>query len=161
MKWSVSWDTLFHQHKPNYIVTITAPAEDETTSPPTKTLKRTPLFACSHVGGRGWGVVPHKKNDDILNIPYCRLLQPKTWSSYIKAIGYFNRFLSNSRCWFADAALRDKYDFQLCFIACVLIAIKTSAGMTVELDFVSKIVCQGYCTTPRSYQTWRWTFHVD
>jgi len=65
----------------------------------------------------------------------------------IKAIGYFDRFLSNSRCQFAEAALRDEYDFQLCFIACLFIAIKTCAGVTVELDFVSKIVCQGLYNT--------------
>lgn len=65
----------------------------------------------------------------------------------IKAIGYFDRFLSNSRCQSAEAALQAEYDFQLCFIACMFIAIKTCAGMRVDLNFLSEVVCQGLYDT--------------
>jgi hypothetical protein len=61
----------------------------------------------------------------------------------IKAIGYFDRFLSNSRCQSAGEALCDEYNFQLCFIACLFIAIKNCAGIIVELRFIKDVVCNG------------------
>eukprot|EP00970_Alexandrium_tamarense_P011030 scaffold2323_cov186-Alexandrium_tamarense.AAC.1 len=39
--------------------------------------------------------------------------------------------------------MHSKYDFQLIFITCLIIALKARAGMMVESDFVSATMCQG------------------
>jgi hypothetical protein len=61
----------------------------------------------------------------------------------IDAMSYFDRFLSNSFSPSAQTVLSNQYDFQLCFITCMLIAMKNYSGLSFELDFVSKIVCNG------------------
>ena len=61
----------------------------------------------------------------------------------IYAMGYMDRFLSNSCSPSAQTVLSNQYDFQLCFITCILIAMKNYSGLSVELDFASKIVCNG------------------
>jgi hypothetical protein len=38
--------------------------------------------------------------------------------------------------------MHSKYDFQLIFITCLIIALKARAGMMVESDFVSATMCQ-------------------
>jgi hypothetical protein len=62
----------------------------------------------------------------------------------ICAMGYLDRFLSNTCSRHKNLnALSNQYDFQLCFIACMLIAMKQYSGIKVELNFVSKVVCDG------------------
>jgi hypothetical protein len=61
----------------------------------------------------------------------------------IDAMSYFDRFLSNSFSPSAQTVLSNQYDFQLCFITCMLIAMKNYSGLSVELDFASKIICNG------------------
>jgi len=54
---------------------------------------------------------------------------------------YFDRFLCTpSRR--ARAAAASRREFQLAFIACVVIALKCRAGMKVEAAFVSETICQ-------------------
>ncbi|KAL9182214.1 hypothetical protein ACHAXT_012866 [Thalassiosira profunda] len=58
------------------------------------------------------------------------------------AASYFDRFAcTHSKR--AKAALRSRRDFQLAFIACLVVALKCRAGMQVDSDFVSGTVCQG------------------
>ncbi|KAL7460805.1 hypothetical protein ACHAXS_001247 [Conticribra weissflogii] len=57
------------------------------------------------------------------------------------AISYFDRFLdTNSKQ--AKMALLSKRIFQLSFISCLVIALKCRAGMVIDSDFVSGIICQ-------------------
>ncbi|KAL7475496.1 hypothetical protein ACHAW6_001411, partial [Cyclotella cf. meneghiniana] len=54
-----------------------------------------------------------------------------------------DRFLSNSICRRAKAALISRQEFQLCFITCLVIAIKNRGGMSVSSNFISKLLCHG------------------
>lgn len=58
------------------------------------------------------------------------------------AMSYFDRFMSTDSKR-AHAALVSRRDFQLAFIACLIIALKCRAGMQVDSDFVSDTICQG------------------
>jgi len=61
-------------------------------------------------------------------------------------MSYFDRFMgtyttsSNQR---AKSALLSRREFQLAFIACLILALKCRAGMQVDSDFVSDTICQG------------------
>mmetsp|Transcript_1828 Transcript_1828/g.3958 ORF Transcript_1828/g.3958 Transcript_1828/m.3958 type:complete len:338 (+) Transcript_1828:46-1059(+) len=57
------------------------------------------------------------------------------------AIAYFDRFLGTNSLQ-AMEALRSRRTFQLCFVACLIIALKCRAGMIVDADFVTDVVCQ-------------------
>ncbi|KAL3796876.1 hypothetical protein HJC23_008829 [Cyclotella cryptica] len=61
----------------------------------------------------------------------------------ITAMTYLDRFLANSRCRRANLALSSRQEFQLCFITCFIIAMKTRAGMNVGSHFISKHLCHG------------------
>eukprot|EP00578_Thalassiosira_sp_NH16_P017964 CAMPEP_0181107562 /NCGR_PEP_ID=MMETSP1071-20121207/17155_1 /TAXON_ID=35127 /ORGANISM="Thalassiosira sp., Strain NH16" /LENGTH=342 /DNA_ID=CAMNT_0023191091 /DNA_START=266 /DNA_END=1294 /DNA_ORIENTATION=- len=58
------------------------------------------------------------------------------------AMAYFDRFMSTDTKR-AHAALVSRREFQLAFIACLVIALKCRAGMQVDSDFVSDTICQG------------------
>ncbi|KAL7533554.1 hypothetical protein ACHAXR_005307 [Thalassiosira sp. AJA248-18] len=71
------------------------------------------------------------------------------------AMSYFDRFMMlctttttttstnyNSSSRRAKAALASRREFQLAFIACLIIALKCRAGMHVDSDFVSTTICQ-------------------
>jgi hypothetical protein len=60
----------------------------------------------------------------------------------IMAISYLDRFLADNIGPCAQA-LSSCGDFQLCFVACFVIAVKICAGMNVEADFVTNVICQG------------------
>ncbi|KAL7460804.1 hypothetical protein ACHAXS_001246, partial [Conticribra weissflogii] len=57
------------------------------------------------------------------------------------AISFFDRFLGTSSSQ-AKEALLSRRTFQLCFVACLVIALKCRAGMIVDADFVTEVVCQ-------------------
>jgi len=61
----------------------------------------------------------------------------------ITAMTYLDRFLSNSICRRAKVALSSRQEFQLCFITCLIIAIKNRGGMSVSSHFISKLLCHG------------------
>jgi len=66
----------------------------------------------------------------------------------IIGISYFDRFMATSsapgpRSAAATSALQSRRQFQLSFIACLIIALKCRAGMQVDSDFVSDTICQG------------------
>ena len=60
----------------------------------------------------------------------------------ISAVSYLDRFLANNvdRC---IGALSSRRDYQLCFIVCLIIALKNCAGMKVESEFVTNVLCHG------------------
>eukprot|EP00584_Thalassiosira_punctigera_P009042 CAMPEP_0172529088 /NCGR_PEP_ID=MMETSP1067-20121228/3254_1 /TAXON_ID=265564 ORGANISM="Thalassiosira punctigera, Strain Tpunct2005C2" /NCGR_SAMPLE_ID=MMETSP1067 /ASSEMBLY_ACC=CAM_ASM_000444 /LENGTH=339 /DNA_ID=CAMNT_0013313081 /DNA_START=89 /DNA_END=1105 /DNA_ORIENTATION=+ len=58
------------------------------------------------------------------------------------AASYFDRFMC-SKSLRSAAALSSRREFQLAFIACLIIALKCRAGMQVDSDFVSDTICQG------------------
>lgn len=60
----------------------------------------------------------------------------------LSAASLFDRFMSKQSLR-AGLAMHSKYDFQLIFITCLIIALKARAGMVVESDFVSATMCQG------------------
>ncbi len=57
------------------------------------------------------------------------------------AISYFDRFLCTNSLQ-AMEALLSRRTFQLCFVACLVISFKCQAGMIVDSDFVTDVVCQ-------------------
>ncbi|KAL3803391.1 hypothetical protein HJC23_009355 [Cyclotella cryptica] len=61
-------------------------------------------------------------------------------STVAVAILYFDRFLSTSNP-IAKWALNDRRELQLAFVACLVIALKVHSGLNVELDFVSRVIC--------------------
>ncbi|KAL3804010.1 hypothetical protein HJC23_006401 [Cyclotella cryptica] len=61
-------------------------------------------------------------------------------STGVVAILYFDRFLSTSSP-IAKWVLKDRREFQLAFVACLVIALKVHSGLNVELDFVSGVIC--------------------
>ncbi|KAL7504967.1 hypothetical protein ACHAXN_002521 [Cyclotella atomus] len=63
-----------------------------------------------------------------------------TRSTAVKAFSYFDRFCSTSAP-AARQALRHTANFQLAFIACLVVALKIHSGFNVETDFVSSVVC--------------------
>lgn len=57
------------------------------------------------------------------------------------AISYFDRFMcTTSRR--AKNALASKHEFQLVFISCLILAMKCRSGMSIDLEVVSKVICQ-------------------
>jgi hypothetical protein len=60
----------------------------------------------------------------------------------IMAISYLDRFLADNIGPCAHA-LSNCCDYQLCFVACFVIALKNCSGMNVETDFVTNVLCQG------------------
>jgi hypothetical protein len=66
-------------------------------------------------------------------------------STAVTAFSIFDRFLSSPSP-AAARALADIHDFQLAFVACLVIALKVRSGFKVETDFVSETVCGNmYC----------------
>lgn len=59
----------------------------------------------------------------------------------ISAITYLDRFLAGCDCQSLEDVLSSKQDFQTCFVACLLIAIKNCAGMNVKMQSVSELFC--------------------
>jgi hypothetical protein len=70
---------------------------------------------------------------------------------------YFDRFLSTSSSSSsnerAKAALTNRREFQLAFIACLCLALKCRAGMQVDSDFVSATICQNLYTNDEIIDT--------
>ena len=62
-------------------------------------------------------------------------------STVLVAISYFDRFLS-SMTPMANAALSETHYFQLAFVTSLVLALKVHAGMKVEHDFVSGVICR-------------------
>lgn len=60
----------------------------------------------------------------------------------ITAVSYLDRFLADNipRC---TEALSSRRNYQLCFIVCLIIALKNCAGMKVESEFVTNVLCHG------------------
>lgn len=60
----------------------------------------------------------------------------------ITAVSYLDRFLADNigRC---AKALSSRRNYQLCFIVCLIIALKNVAGMKVENEFVTNVLCHG------------------
>ena len=60
----------------------------------------------------------------------------------ITAVSYLDRFLANNigQC---AKALSSRRNYQLIFIVCLIIALKNCAGMKVESDFVTNVLCHG------------------
>jgi hypothetical protein len=60
----------------------------------------------------------------------------------IMSVSYLDRFLADniSRC---AHALSSRRNYQLCFTACLVIALKNCAGINVESDFVTNVLCHG------------------
>lgn len=60
----------------------------------------------------------------------------------ISAVSYLDRFLANNvdHC---IRALSSRRDYQLCFIVCLIVALKNCAGMKVESEFVTNVLCHG------------------
>jgi hypothetical protein len=60
----------------------------------------------------------------------------------ITAVSYLDRFLADNigRC---SEALSSRRNYQLCFIVCLIIALKNCAGMKVESEFVTNVLCHG------------------
>ncbi|KAL3783396.1 hypothetical protein ACHAWO_012867 [Cyclotella atomus] len=63
-------------------------------------------------------------------------------STVAVAISYFDRYLSSSDP-SAKQALAHRFQFQLAFVACLVIALKVHSGFTVETSFISDEVCDG------------------
>ena len=63
-------------------------------------------------------------------------------SAVAVAISYFDRYLSSSEP-STGQALNDRYQLQLVFVACLVIALKAYSGLNVEVDFISNVVCDG------------------
>jgi hypothetical protein len=63
-------------------------------------------------------------------------------SAVAVAVSYFDRYLSLSEP-SAEQALNDRFQFQLAFVACLVIALKAHSGFNVEVDFISDVVCDG------------------
>jgi hypothetical protein len=63
-------------------------------------------------------------------------------STVAVAISYFDRYLSSSDP-SAKGALAHRFQFQLAFVACLVIALKVHSGFTVETSFISDVVCEG------------------
>ncbi|KAL7481786.1 hypothetical protein ACHAW6_007509 [Cyclotella cf. meneghiniana] len=61
-------------------------------------------------------------------------------SAAVVAFSYFDRFMSTSHP-SAQRALVCIHDYQLAFVACLVIALKVHSGFNVEADFVSSVVC--------------------
>jgi hypothetical protein len=57
------------------------------------------------------------------------------------AMTYLDRFMA-SKSHRAQFALLNRRQFQLAFITCLIISLKSRAGMKVESDFVSEVICQ-------------------
>eukprot|EP01082_Thalassiosira_pseudonana_P015338 g13624.t1 g13624 contig9:81379-82269(-) len=57
------------------------------------------------------------------------------------AMTYLDRFMA-SKSHRAQFALLNRCQFQLAFIACIIISLKSRAGIEVESDFVSEVICQ-------------------
>jgi len=55
---------------------------------------------------------------------------------------YFDRFLCTAAPR-AEAAVASRREFQLAFIACLVVALKCRAGMQVDAGFVTDTICQG------------------
>ncbi|KAL3765944.1 hypothetical protein ACHAWO_005893 [Cyclotella atomus] len=60
----------------------------------------------------------------------------------ITAVSYLDRFLADNVGSCAHA-LSSRRNYQLCFIVCLIIALKNCAGMKVESDFVTNVLCHG------------------
>lgn len=61
----------------------------------------------------------------------------------ITAVTYLDRYLADNIGPCANEALSSRRNFQLTFIACLIIALKNCAGMKVESEFVSGVLCHG------------------
>lgn len=61
----------------------------------------------------------------------------------ITAITYLDRYISDNFTHCEKTVLSSRRTFQLCFIGCLIIALKNCAGMKVESEFVSKVLCHG------------------
>jgi hypothetical protein len=57
------------------------------------------------------------------------------------AMTYLDRFMA-SKSHRAQFALLNRRQFQLAFVTCLIISLKSRAGMKVESDFVSEVICQ-------------------
>ena len=69
-----------------------------------------------------------------------------TPSTCVTTISYFDRFLSSSSP-AARRALSDHREFQLAFVACLVIAVKAHAEFMAEPEYVSKVVCVNQYTS--------------
>jgi hypothetical protein len=72
-------------------------------------------------------------------------------STAVKAFSYFDRFFSTSAP-AAKQALKDKANFQLAFITCLVVALKVHSGFIVESEFASSVVC-GKMYSPKEVNT--------
>jgi hypothetical protein len=61
----------------------------------------------------------------------------------IVAINYLDRYLSNANSKSVQVALSSQFNFQLCAVACLIIAVKNVVGVSVGMDFFADTVCQG------------------
>jgi len=60
----------------------------------------------------------------------------------ITAVSYLDRFLADNPVQ-STKALSSRRSYQLCFIVCLIIALKNCAGMKVESEFVTNVLCHG------------------
>jgi hypothetical protein len=61
----------------------------------------------------------------------------------IVAMNFLDRYLSNVDRKAVKVALSSKFNFQLCAVACLMIAVKNNIGLAIELDFFVDAVCHG------------------
>jgi hypothetical protein len=59
------------------------------------------------------------------------------------AVSYFDRYLSVPKS-STKEAVQDTTQLQLAFVSCLTLALKARAGMSVEMCFVSDVICDGY-----------------
>ena len=65
-------------------------------------------------------------------------------TTVVVAISYFDRFLGSSTP-SANRVLSNINHIQLAFVACLVVALKVKAGLNVDTEFVSRVVCRnGY-----------------
>jgi hypothetical protein len=63
-------------------------------------------------------------------------------SAVAVAISYFDRYLSSSKQ-SVKQVIGDRGQVQLAFVSCLVIALKAHSGMSVEMNFVSDVLCGG------------------
>jgi len=61
----------------------------------------------------------------------------------VTAITYLDRYIADNFTRCETTVLSSRRTFQLCFIGCLIIALKNCAGMKVESEFVSEVLCRG------------------
>ena len=67
-------------------------------------------------------------------------------TTVVHAISYFDRFLGSSTL-IANRVMSNINHIQLAFVACLVVALKVKAGLNVETEFVSRVVCRNRYST--------------